>query len=40
MEKIIDVIKNKEIGFALLPDTFFPNAGGAWYIHSSHNGQE
>jgi len=28
-DKIIDVIKNKEIGFALLADLFIPNAGGA-----------
>lgn len=28
-DKITDVIKNKEIGFALLDDLFAPNAGGA-----------
>ena len=39
-EKIIVVIKNKEIGFALLPDLFLPKDGGAWYMHSSHIGHE
>lgn len=40
IEKTIVEIKNKEIGFALPLDPLIPNVGGAWYMHSSHNGQE